>query len=264
VNEARRSQGRDVQAHARFLLSGAASGIGRATALRLARDGNAVGCMDLQADALHRLRDEITARGGIVAVEVCDVSDVRQVERAVDAIVAALGGLDCVGNIAGIGGFTGDVTETAPETWARNLDVNLTAAYIVSRTAIPHLRTAGGGCIINVSSQFGLVGCLSSPAYCAAKAGLIGLTRAMALDHSADRIRVNAVCPGPVDTPMLAAASTTPGAAERERARTAHRNLIGRPSRPEEVAATIAFLASEEAGSTTGSVVSVDGGWVAG
>jgi NAD(P)-dependent dehydrogenase (short-subunit alcohol dehydrogenase family) len=248
----------------RFLLTGAASGIGRATALRLARDGNAVGCLDLQRDALHRLRDEIAASGGSAAVEVCDVADGAQVERAVAALAGALGGLDAVGNIAGIGGFTGDVTETEPETWARNLDVNLTAAYLVARTAIPHLRAAGGGSIVNVSSQFGLVGCLSSPAYCAAKAGLIGLTRAMALDHAADGIRVNAVCPGPVDTAMLAASGDNPVAAERERARTAHRNLIGRPSRPEEVAATIAFIASGEAGSITGSVVSVDGGWLAG
>lgn len=247
----------------RFLLTGAASGIGRATALRLAGEGNAVGCLDVQRDALNQLRDDIGAFGGVAAIETCDVSDADAAERAVEAVVTALGGLDVVGNIAGIGGFTGDVTQTAPETWARNLAVNLTAAYLVSRTAIPHLRAAGGGVIVNVSSQFGLVGALSSPAYCAAKAGLIGLTRAMALDHAPDGIRVNVVCPGPVDTPMLAASGDMRTGA-RERTRTAHRNLVGRPSTPEEVAALIAFLASDEAGSITGSVMPVDGGWLAG
>jgi NAD(P)-dependent dehydrogenase (short-subunit alcohol dehydrogenase family) len=163
-----------------------------------------------------------------------------------------------------VGDFTGDVTETSPEEWERVLAVNLGGAYNISRAGIPHLRASGGGTVVHVGSQFALVGCLASPAYCASKAGLIGLTRAMAVDHASEGIRVNCVCPGPVDTPMLAGTSATPELTARERARTQHRNLVGRLGRPEEIAATIAFLTSDEAGSMTGSIVAVDGGWTAG
>ena len=144
------------------------------------------------------------------------------------------------------------------------LAINLTGAFHISRATIPHLRAAGGGAIVNVASQFGLVGCLASPAYCASKAGLIGLTRAMAIDHTSEGIRVNCVCPGPIDTPMLAWTAATPELTARERARTQGRNLAGRSGRPEEIAATIAFLLSDEVGFMSGSIVPVDGGWTAG
>ena len=192
-----------------------------------------------------------------------DVTDLPAIEQAVARTIAELGGLEGVANIAGIGDFTGDVTETDPDEWSAVLAVNLTGTYNVSRATIPHLRPRGGS-IVNISSQFGLVGCLSSPAYCASKAAVIGLTRAMALDHARDGIRVNCVCPGPTDTPMLASTAGTPELTERERRRTEHRNLVGRLTRPDEIAATIAFLLSDDTGSTTGSVVTVDGGWTAG
>ena len=157
-----------------------------------------------------------------------------------------------------------DVTEIAPVEWARMLAINLTDSFHVSQAAIPHLRAGGGGAIANVSSQFGMVGCLGSPAYCASKAGLIGLTRAMAIDHTEEGIRVNCVCPGPVDTPMLAWTDATPELTARERARTQGRNLTGRSGRPEEIAATIAFLLSDDVGFMSGSIVAVDGAWTAG
>ena len=112
------------------------------------------------------------------------------------------------------------------------LGVNLTGMYHVTRAAIPHLRAAGGGAIVNISSQFGLVGCLASPAYCASKAGVVGLTKAMALDHAGEGIRVNCVCPGPVDTPMLWAHVGDARADGAGAARTAHRNLVGRSGPP--------------------------------
>ncbi len=248
----------------RLLVSGAASGIGRATALRLGAEGGAVACVDVNRNGLAATVETIRDAGGRALWLEADVAELPAVELAVEEATGELGGLDGVANVAGVGDFTGDVTETAPEEWARVLAVNLTGAYHVSRTALPHLRTSGRGAVVNVGSQFALVGCLASPAYCASKAGLIGLTRAMAVDHASEGIRVNCVCPGPVDTPMLAGTSATPELTRRERARTEHRNLLGRLGRPEEIAAMIAFIMSDDAGSMTGSVVAVDGGWTAG
>jgi NAD(P)-dependent dehydrogenase (short-subunit alcohol dehydrogenase family) len=245
----------------RALVTGAASGIGRATAILLAERGAAVAGLDVDSDGLAETAAAIGEGAGTL---VCDVTDLAAVETAVTRAAAELGGLDAVANVAGVGDFTGDVTEISPEEWARVLAVNLTGAFHISRAAIPHLRAAGGGAIANVSSQFGMVGCLASPAYCASKAGLIGLTRAMAVDHTEEGIRVNCVCPGPVDTPMLAWTDATPELTARERARTQGRNLTGRSGRPEEIAATIAFLLSGEVGFMSGSIVAVDGAWTAG
>jgi len=246
---------------ARALVTGAASGIGRATAILLAGRGAAVACLDVNADGLAETAAAIGERALPIP---CDVTDLAAVEAAVSQAAADLGGLDAVANVAGVGDFTGDVAEIAPEEWARVLAINLTGPFHVSRAAIPHLRAAGSGAIVNVSSQFGLVGCLASPAYCASKAGLIGLTRAMAIDHTEEGIRVNCVCPGPVDTPMLAWTDATPELTARERGRTQGRNLSGRSGRPEEIAATIAFLLSDDVGFMSGSVVAVDGAWTAG
>ncbi len=249
---------------ARALVTGAASGIGRATATLLAERGAAVACVDVNAAGLAETVDAIRAAGGTAVPLAADVTDLAAVDSAIAGAVAALGGLDGVANVAGVGDFTGDVTEIALDEWARVLAINLTGAFHISRATIPHLRAAGGGAIVNVASQFGLVGCLASPAYCASKAGLIGLTRAMAVDHTSEGIRVNCVCPGPIDTPMLAWTAATPELTARERARTQGRNLAGRSGRPEEVAATIAFLLSDEVGFMSGSIVPVDGGWTAG
>jgi NAD(P)-dependent dehydrogenase (short-subunit alcohol dehydrogenase family) len=249
---------------ARALVTGAASGIGRATAALLAERGAAVACVDVNAAGLDETVDAIAATSGKAVPLTADVTDLAAVEAAVASAVAELGGLDAVANIAGVGDFTGDVTEVALDEWARVLAINLTGAFHISRATIPHLRAAGGGAIVNVASQFGLVGCLASPAYCASKAGLIGLTRAMAIDHTSEGIRVNCVCPGPIDTPMLAWTAATPELTARERTRTQGRNLAGRSGRPEEIAATIAFLLSDEVGFMSGSIVPVDGGWTAG
>ena len=246
---------------ARALVTGAASGIGQATAILLAGRGAAVACLDVNADGLAETAAAIGERTLPIP---CDVTDLAAVEAAVSQAAADLGGLDAVANVAGVGDFTGDVAEIAPEEWARVLAINLTGPFHVSRAAIQHLRAASGGAIVHVSSQFGLVGCLASPAYCASKAGLIGLTRAMAIDHTEEGIRVNCVCPGPVDTPMLAWTDATPELTARERGRTQGRNLSGRSGRPDEIAATIAFLLSDDVGFMSGSVVAVDGAWTAG
>jgi NAD(P)-dependent dehydrogenase (short-subunit alcohol dehydrogenase family) len=238
----------------RVLVTGAASGIGAATCTVLAGEGCLVAGLDKRLDAMQ---------GHVTAAVGADVSAWDQVEPAVAAAAQALGGLDGIVNVAGIGSYTGDVVATSVADWRAVIDVDLTGVYLVSRAAIPFLRQAGRGAIVMVSSQYGLVGCADSPAYCAAKAGVIGLTRAMAVDHAEEGIRVNCVCPGPIETPMLAANRAAGEVGRRERERVRGRVLRGRPGAPEEVAALIAFLLSDQSANMTGSVVPIDGGWTA-
>lgn len=250
----------------RILVTGAGSGIGRALALRAAEEGADVACLDLDGAALDDLSSALGHRGARAAASAVDVSSATAVERAVAEVADELGGLDGIANVAGIGGFTGDVTTAELDVWDRQLAVNLTSVFYVSRVAIPIIRAGGrGGSIVNVSSQYGLVGAVASAAYCAAKAGVIGLTRAMAVDHAADAIRVNCVCPGPVDTPMLrrsvAASEATTGLIGT--AENLERLLVGRVGTAEEIAAVIAFLLSSESAFLTGSIIAADGGWTA-
>jgi meso-butanediol dehydrogenase/(S,S)-butanediol dehydrogenase/diacetyl reductase len=247
----------------RVVVTGAASGIGAATCTLLAGEGCRLAGMDRQADALAEKMRELRDAGHVAVAVTADVSSWEQVEPAVEAAARELGGLDAAVNVAGIGSFTGDVVATSLADWRQVIDVDLTGVFYMSRAVIPLLRRAGGGVIVNVSSQYGLVGCADSPAYCAAKAGVIGLTRAMAVDHARDGIRVNCICPGPISTPMLAANAMQTDAGQRERERVRSRVLLGHPGRPEDVAALIAFLMSQEAANMTGSIVTTDGGWTA-
>ena len=245
----------------RVLVTGAASGIGRATSGWLADRGALIAGVDRDADELDRaMRLWATPRSVAITA---DVSDEAQVCAAVERAVESLGGLDAVVNVAGIGGYTGDVGATTTADWSSVIGVNLTGVFLVCHCAVQHLRDGGGGSIVNVGSQYALVGCVGSPAYVAAKAGVVGLTRAMALDHAEDNIRVNCVCPGPVDTPMREAGSAPGVWHDLEMARTRGRLPLGRPGTPVEIAAVIGFLASEQAAYMTGAVIPVDGGWTA-
>jgi 2-hydroxycyclohexanecarboxyl-CoA dehydrogenase len=248
----------------RVLVTGAASGIGLAVAARCLSEGAMVAALDRDGPALDRAIDGLAASGRdrVVAVQ-ADVADPERVAAAVATAGERLGRLTAVVNVAGIGGYTGDIGQTSPADWARTLAVNLSGTFHVCRAALPLLR-AGGGRIVTVSSQYGLVGGAGSPAYSAAKAGVIGLTRAMAVDHAAEGILVNCVCPGPIDTPMLRASTGHAELATRESARTAGRVLLGGPGRPEDVAGVIAFLLGPDAGFLTGAVLTCDGGWTAG
>jgi meso-butanediol dehydrogenase/(S,S)-butanediol dehydrogenase/diacetyl reductase len=243
----------------RVLVTGAASGIGRSVCEHLVAAGASVVGLDRNAGALQQTLEALGASAtGVVA----DVGVFADVERAILGACSELGGLDAAVNVAGIGGYTGDVVETSLSAWTETLTANLTGSFHVCRAVLPLLRAAGGGSIVNVSSQYGLVGCVGAPAYCASKAGVIGLTRCLALDHAREGIRANCICPGPIETPLFAASEAQVGAGQRESTRTRGRLALGRPGTPSEVAEAIAYMLDAEF--MTGAVLSLDGGWTAG
>jgi NAD(P)-dependent dehydrogenase (short-subunit alcohol dehydrogenase family) len=235
---------------ARVVVTGAGSGIGLATLRRARSEGARVAGLDLDVTALA---DE----SGVPAAA-CDVTDAAALGSALDELAGALGGLDGVVAAAGILAEQADAVTLPLAAWERTLAVNLTGVFLTVRAAIPHLRRAGGGSIVLIASQLGLVGQRGTAAYCASKGGVVMLGKALALDHADEGIRVNVVCPGPIDTPMNRGAP-----AEVIDAIVAANIPVGRVGEPEEVAALIAYLLSSESSYTTGSVIAIDGGWTA-
>lgn len=229
-------------------MTGGASGIGAATVARLRRDRMRVAALDLAASS-----------GADVHVRV-DVSSPQEAARGIDEAAAALGGLDVVVACAGVAG-RGTVAETPPEEWERVFAVNVRGVYLTARAAIPHLREAGGGGIVLVASQLGLVAAAGAAAYCASKGAVVQLARAMAVDHAAEGIRVNCVCPGPTTTPLLEEYFALAPDPARERRRYEEAQVHGRLIEPEEIADAIAYLASPQAASTIGAALVVDGGY---
>ncbi len=245
------------------LVTGAAGGIGAATATALAAAGARVVVADLQAgDATV---EGIRAAGGQATAQVCDVSDPLQVEALVAAAAEEFGGLDVLVNNAGISGGSSLAHEMDVETWQRVLAVNLTGPFLVFRAAAPYLLAAPrGGRVVNIASTYGLIGAPLAPAYCATKAGVVNLTRQLAVDYGPLGLRVNAICPGYVDTDMGGhrASLGAAGAAEANARRDAAAALqpIGRQAVAEEIARVAVFLAGDDSSFMTGSVVTVDGG----
>ena len=244
----------------RVLITGAASGIGRATAQRFAREGARVACADIDLDGVNETLVEIEKTGGEGFALECDVRRFDSAHESVASAISHLGGPDVLCNVAGIAGFA-HREEMAAEEWTRFIDVNLHGTFFMSRAALPHLLEEDGGNIVNVASLAGLIGQAYSAAYCASKAGVIGLTKALAIEYTKRPLRVNCVCPGAVMTPLITNIAL-PDQFDPE--------FIGRLQiggcicQPEEIADAIAFLASDAAASINGVALPIDGGVAAG
>jgi NAD(P)-dependent dehydrogenase (short-subunit alcohol dehydrogenase family) len=237
------------------IVTGAGSGLGRATALRLAAEGAGVACLDVALAAAEDAVAAVRAAGGSARAFQVDVSDPISVRRAVAAAVEALGRPSVLVNCAGIGKFAHS-HEMPFDDWSRIIAVNLTGTFLMSQAVLPHLLD-GGGNIVNVASNAGLMGQPYSAAYCASKGGVVQLTRALADEYMKRGVRVNAVAPGGIATPLQHAFKLPEGADPK-----AIRKImtpLGN-AQPEEVASLIAFIASDEGRYMTGSIVSIDGG----
>jgi NAD(P)-dependent dehydrogenase (short-subunit alcohol dehydrogenase family) len=247
----------------RALITGGASGIGRATALLFAREGAAVSVVDLDQAGGQTVAQAIVDGGGRAIFLACDVSLAADCQRAVQETVDELGGLDILFNNAGII-RRATVVETTEAEWDRVMAVNVKSIFLLSKYAIPFMAQAGGGVIINTASGWGLAGGRRAAAYCASKGAVVLLTKAMALDHGEQNIRVNCICPGDTDTPMLRDEAGQLGEPDARFLAEAAQRPLQRIGRPEDMAQAALYLASDVSSFVTGTALVVDGGGLAG
>jgi NAD(P)-dependent dehydrogenase (short-subunit alcohol dehydrogenase family) len=240
------------------LITGAASGIGKACAVRIGDEGGKVVCADIAKDGVEETAATICEQGGEAFAVLCDVSRVDDVEKTVAAAMDRYGRLDCLCNIAGILRFD-NTHEVTLEAWNEIIGVNLTGTFLMCRAALPHL-VAGKGCIVNMSSTAALAGQPWSGPYAASKGGVLSLTYTLAVEYGRQGVRVNAVCPGSVETPIHAQFRFPEGVDQSLLQRIMPFDQM---RGPETVASAVAFLASDEAVHVNGEYLRIDGGTLA-
>ena len=241
------------------LVTGAGSGIGRATSLVMAREGARVVVSDINAEGAEATLSAIKDRGGQGTFIHADVSKTEDVQALVAGVVEAYGRLDCAFNNAGIEGFMeGRLHEYPEDIWDRLIDINLKGVWLCLKYEIPRMLEQGGGAIVNTASAAGLVGSRRLSAYVASKHAVVGLTKAAALEYARDGIRVNAVCPGIIDTPMVQRLIAGRQTDDEE-----PQHPVGRLGAPEEIAESVTWLCSDAASLVTGAAMAVDGGFTA-
>ena len=243
----------------RAIVTGAGSGIGRAIAIRLAAEGARVVVSDVDGEATEAVAAEIGGAGGKALVQKTDVTDAADVEALVELTVTRWGGLDVMVNNAGVG-VAGTANTTTEEEYERVMDVCVRGTFLGMKHAIPAIRDSGGGSVVNMSSVAALVGIVDRAVYSAAKGAIFSLTRASAIDHVGEGVRVNCIAPGTVDTPWIARITSGYDDPEEARANMQARQPHGRFVQPEEIAAMAAYLAADESASVIGACMVVDGG----
>ena len=245
------------------LITGGASGIGRATALLFAHEGAAIALADVNADTGQRVANEIVQSGGRALFEGIDVTRAADCQRLVERAICEFGRIDILFNNAGII-RRATVLDLSEDDWDRVMAVNVKSIYLLSREVIPHMRKAGGGTIVNTASGWGLTGGARAAVYCASKGAVVLLTKAMAVDHGPQKIRVNCICPGDTDTGMLLEEARQLGEESGRFFAESAKRPLGRVGTPEEIAQAALYLASDASSFVTGTALVVDGGGLAG
>jgi NAD(P)-dependent dehydrogenase (short-subunit alcohol dehydrogenase family) len=245
------------------VVTGAASGIGRATALAFAREGANVVVSDVAAQGGEETVRLIKEAGGEATFVKCDVSQVEEVKALVTKAVDTYGRLDYDINIAGIEGTLATTADYPEDVWSKVIGINLTGPYLCMKYAIAQMLTQGAGVIVNMASILGVVGFATAGAYTAAKHGLVGLTKVAALEYATQGIRVNAVCPGFIETPMVMERGLAAGSHPEVYQQLADIHPMKRLGTPQEIAAGVVWLCSEAASFVTGQTLIVDGGYTA-